>query len=133
MVTRQQIVDTSRSYLGCRYHHQGRNRAGVDCAGLIVCVANDLGIQTDSDLRGYSRVPGLLNVKRAFDDFGIRVAKYQPGDFLLMRFGEQPHAAIVTDVGIIHCYLAARRVIEHNLSDEWRARIVAAYAFPEVE
>jgi cell wall-associated NlpC family hydrolase len=134
MTTRQQIIDAARSYKGCRYHHQGRTRAGIDCAGLLVCVARDVGISTEGDQTGYSRTPDGMSLKRALDDFGVRVDTFQPGDFLLMRFDSQPqHIAIVTDVGIIHSYLSARRVVEHRLSDDWRARIVQAYAFPGVE
>jgi len=134
MVTRQQIVAAARSYIGCRYHHQGRNRAGIDCAGLLVCVARDVGISTEGDQGGYSRTPDGRSLKQALDAFGTPVDAFQPGDFLLMRFDAQPqHIAIVTDVGIIHSYLSARRVVEHGLSDDWRARIVQAYAFPGVE
>jgi cell wall-associated NlpC family hydrolase len=131
---RQQIINAARSYLGCRYHHQGRNRAGIDCAGLLVCVARDVGISTDGDQMGYSRTPDGMSLKRVLDDFGTAVDTFQPGDFLLMRFDSQPqHIAIVTDKGIIHSYLSARRVVEHRLSEDWRARIVQAYAFPGVE
>jgi cell wall-associated NlpC family hydrolase len=134
MATRQQIINAARAYLGCRYHHQGRTRAGIDCAGLLVCVAREVGISTEGDQMGYSRTPDGMSLKRALDDFGVRVDTFQPGDFLLMRFDSQPqHIAIVTDVGIIHSYLSARRVVEHRLSDDWRARIVRAYAFPGVE
>lgn len=133
MTTRQQIIDAARSYRGVRYHHQGRGRAGIDCAGLLVCVARDVGIAADGDQVGYSRTPDGKSLKSALDGFGVPVEAYQPGDFLLMRFDSQPqHIAIVTDVGIIHSYLSARRVVEHGLSDDWRARIVQAYAFPGV-
>lgn len=133
-ITRQQIIDAARSYLGCRYHHQGRTRAGIDCAGLLVCVARDVGISTEGDQGGYSRTPDGQSLKQALDAFGSPITAFQPGDFLLMRFDAQPqHIAIVTDVGIIHSYLSARRVVEHGLSDDWRRRIVAAYAFPGVE
>lgn len=134
MITRQKIIAAARSYRGCRYHHQGRTRAGIDCAGLLVCVARDVGIAVDGDQSGYSRTPDGASLKQALDSFGTPVDAFQPGDFLLMRFDAQPqHIAIVTDVGIIHSYLSARRVVEHGLSDDWRARIVQAYAFPGVE
>jgi cell wall-associated NlpC family hydrolase len=134
MTTRQQIINAARSYLGVRYHHQGRNRAGIDCAGLLVCVARDVGISTEGDQGGYSRTPDGASLKQALDTFGAPVDGFQPGDFLLMRFDAQPqHIAIVTDKGIIHSYLSARRVVEHRLSEDWRARIVQAYAFPGVE
>jgi cell wall-associated NlpC family hydrolase len=134
MPKREEIIASARSYLGVRYHHQGRTRAGIDCAGLLVCVARDVGISTEDDQMGYSRTPDGRSLKQALDAFGAPVDAFQPGDFLLMRFDAQPqHIAIVTDVGIIHSYLSARRVVEHRLSEDWRARIVQAYAFPGVE
>lgn len=132
---RDEIIAAARRYLGVRYHHQGRNRAGLDCAGLVVAVARDLGVSTAGDMIGYSRTPDGASLKAALDSSAARpVSDFQPGDILLMRFQAQPqHIAIATDIGIIHSYLMARRVVEHRLDAEWRARIVAAYAFPGVE
>lgn len=134
-VTRQQVIDAARAYLGVRFHHQGRCRAGLDCAGLLVCVARDLGISTACDWSNYPRIPDGAAMQRTLDNCGARrVEAFRPGDFVLMRFNGQPqHIAIVTDRGIIHSYLAARRVVEHGLDGIWRARIVAAYSFEGVE
>lgn len=44
MATRAQIVEEARSYLGTKWLHQGRTRDGVDCAGLVACVGNALGL-----------------------------------------------------------------------------------------
>lgn len=82
-------------------------------------------------------MPDGASLKATLDNCAlvpIPVREFRPGDCLLMRFDEQPqHVAIVTNCGIIHSYLAARRVVEHGLSADWRARIVAAYEFPGVE
>jgi cell wall-associated NlpC family hydrolase len=132
-VSRQAIVAAARSYLGVRFHHQGRNRAGLDCAGLVVCVARDVGISTAADITGYSRTFGGAVMKAALDADLLPVVFYRPGDVLLMRFdGEIKHMAIVSDKGIIHAYLAARRVVEHRLDVVWSSRVVAAYALPGV-
>lgn len=134
-VTRQQIVDAARSYLGVRYHHQGRSRAGLDCAGLLVCVARDLGLDTSEDITGYARTPDGVSLKTALDRalLPVSIFGYSPGDVLLMRFERDPqHIAIVTDKGIIHSYLSVRRVVEHGIDDTWRGRILAAYELPGV-
>jgi cell wall-associated NlpC family hydrolase len=132
-MTRDDIVAAARQYLGIRYHHQGRNRSGMDCAGLIVCVARDLGIAL-LDQTGYSRVPNGGSLRRAVEGQAVRVATAQPGDILLMRFdGDPQHLAIMTDHGMIHSYAQARRVVEHRIDAEWAKRIVAAYQFPGVE
>jgi cell wall-associated NlpC family hydrolase len=44
MTMREQIVEEARKYLGVRFRHQGRTVAGIDCAGLILNVGNDLGL-----------------------------------------------------------------------------------------
>lgn len=132
-ITRQSVVEAARSYLGVRYHHQGRTRAGLDCAGLIVCVAQDLGIPTTADISGYARTPDGVMLKALLDTAAVPVTAWQEGDILLLRFDAAPqHLAIVTEAGMIHSYLAARRVVEHRLDEQWRARIVAAYAYPGV-
>jgi cell wall-associated NlpC family hydrolase len=133
MTTRQQIIDAARSYRGCAYHHQGRNRAGIDCAGLIVCVGRDVGIEL-RDMGGYPRTPDGKALRSFVEEQASRVTEYQPGDILLMRFERDPqHLAIVTDRGMIHSYLGAGKVTEHGIDATWAKRIVAAYAFPGVE
>jgi hypothetical protein len=69
----------------------------------------------------------------------IALADAKAGDFVLIAFEREPsHLAILGDyhgggLSLIHAYAGVRKVIEHVLSDDWRARIVAAYAFPGVE
>lgn len=129
MVTREQIVSTSRSYLGVRWHHQGRNRAGLDCVGLVLATAWDLGL-TAIDYDGYGRVPDGAMLRAELDKHMDRTSDPHHGDVLLMRFEQQPqHVAIVTDIGIIHSHAMMRRVVEHGLDDWWSSRIVGAYAW----
>lgn len=63
-VTPQQYVDQLRSWSGVRFRHQGRNRQGVDCVGLVIMAAAELGIANGADrITGYSRSPN----KQDFD------------------------------------------------------------------
>lgn len=135
MPTREQIVSAARRYLGVRYRHQGRNRQGLDCIGLLICVARDVGYVAEGDRLDYSRQHNGVALRAGLDANAVPIAvdQYKPGDILLMRFDTLPqHVAIVTDKGMIHSFLTARRVVEHRLSDDWQARIVAAYSFPGV-
>lgn len=132
MITRQAIVDAARRYLGVRYRHQGRSLAGMDCAGLIVRVAQDLGIKA-IDMEGYGRTPDGNALKETLGSQAIPVRFHHRGDILLMRFDSDPqHLAIVTEYGMIHSYAGARKVVEHRIDEQWAKRIVAAYAFPGV-
>ena len=138
-VSRAAVVAQARSYLGVRWHHQGRSRAGIDCIGLVIRVARDLGLSS-YDITGYGRVP---------DGKTLRFTMHQqlqplqreplPGDVLLFAFERNPlHTAIVTDqpgggLGMIHAYANMRRVVEHRLDATWRGRLVCAYAYPGVD
>lgn len=135
MTTRQQIVDEARSWLGVRWVHQARSRAGVDCVGLVIRVAHALGLST-YDTADYSRQPDPVRMRALLAEHlePIAIAKAQIGDVLLMRFDIEPqHVAIVTDIGIIHAYAQARRVVEHRVDDQWQSRIVGAYQFRGIE
>lgn len=138
MVTRADIVATARSYLLVRYHHQGRNRAGLDCVGLVLATAWDLGL-TAVDFDGYGTTPDGVMMRAELDRHMIRIHPddMRPADVLLMRFELDPqHLAIVTEMaegpGIIHAHSRARRVVEHVIDATWRARTVAAYSWPGV-
>lgn len=135
------ILAAAQSELGTPFRHQGRTPGGaLDCAGLVIVVAEKLGADY-VDQQGYSRYPsdGLLESALDAQPCLRRVAlvDMQPGDVLLMRFNSDPqHLAIFagrSDVyqaeGIIHAWLQARKVCEHVLTDEWRSRIVRVYRF----
>jgi len=133
MTTRQDIIDTARKYLGVRYKHQGRTVYGLDCLGLLVRVAHDLGLSKD-DNTDYGPVPDGRRLMAEMDARLERVAKGKPGDVLLMRFDKNPqHLAIMTDKGIIHSFAQARAVVEHGLNSEWSDRIVRTYSFRGIE
>lgn len=127
------IISAASAYLGTRWHHQGRSRAGLDCIGLMVCTARDLGM-TVLDETGYSRQPDGRQLKAALDAHLLRIDAPEPGAVLLMRFEQHPqHVALMADGGdIIHAYAGARKVVRHRLDDLWAGRIVAVYRFPGV-
>jgi len=138
---RDQIIAAARSLIGTPFRHQGRIAQGVvDCAGAIVAIADDIGADY-LDQQGYSSHPsnGLLESALDAQPCLVRVplSDMQPADVLLMKFASDPqHLAIYVgfnpvyqDHGIVHAYAQARKVCEHRLTDEWRARIVRVYRF----
>lgn len=137
-MTADDIIRTARDVIGARFRHLGRDPAnGLDCAGLIVHVAKELDIVHD-DLPVYPRLPsgGLLeSMLDAQPELERVKGRPNAGDILLMRFGGDPqHLAILTaDNTIVHAWAIARKVCEHDLTDEWRRRIVRAYRFRGVE
>lgn len=138
---RNKIILTARQYVGAPFCHQGRNpQSGLDCVGLIVCVAHRLGL-SDFDRADYKKIPGRRAISRYADFGGYKIrplADMRPGDIVLLRFGRfLEHGAILTDrgagrFGLIHACEKYGRVVEHGLSDDWRAKIIAVYSFPDL-
>lgn len=122
------LQTAARKYLDVKFHHQGRQPWALDCLGLCVVAARDIGREFD-DAKGYSKTPDGVTLKSEMDRQLTRVnRKPQPNDILLMRFQKNPqHVAIVTDEGIIHSYEGVGKVVEHGLDERWRKRIVAVY------
>lgn len=137
---RERIVATAREYLGVKFKHQGRVRAGLDCIGLVIRVAHDLGL-SDFDTTDYSRIPDGVRLRAGLDQHMDRmpVALVRPGDVLLMQFETQPqHVAIVADyahggLSIIHALATARKVAEMRLDSVWLSRVVGAYQFRGID
>jgi cell wall-associated NlpC family hydrolase len=133
-MTADDVITAARSCLGTPFQHQGRVKgSALDCAGLAVSVAQDLGIEY-ADLQGYGRDPfnGLL--KSALDSqpelISVDRDDMQPGDLLLMRFGKDPqHLAIYAGQTVIHSYETVGIVCEHDIDNAWRRRIVSVYRF----
>lgn len=146
-MTGAEIVAEARTWLGTRYQHQARLKGvGVDCDGLIIGVARELGIVTpDFDVQGYARQPDgqtLLAYCRQFMT-EIPVSDLQPGDVPVLchprsRGRTAGHMGIAGDylhggLSLIHSSGHGNQgVVEHRLDEGTRARIVAAFRMPGV-
>ncbi|MBK5911472.1 hypothetical protein CCR85_08205 [Rhodothalassium salexigens] len=133
MTEAETIVALARRWLGTPWHHQGRVRGvGVDCAGLVIGVARDLGLDP-VDVTGYARRPDSDELARLVRAHlaEIPLARAGPGAVLLLRIDDRAqHLGILTDVGLLHAYAPARRVVEHRIDALWAERIVGAFVFP---
>jgi NlpC/P60 family putative phage cell wall peptidase len=148
MVNRHDIVTEARSWIGTSFHHQGRvkknskDSGGVDCIGLIIGVCENIGITyhgksfSNFDKRDYAKTPNGMQLKLEFSRYlnEINPEYAVSGDVLMFKFDKEPqHVAFVVKEyakkNLIHCYMQARRVVEHNLDEYWEKRIVAAYSF----
>lgn len=126
-MTKQDVINQARKYLGVRYKHQGRTEFGLDCLGLLVKVAHDLGI-SKADSNDYGRVPDGRKMMRQLEEHLDITTSPEPGDILLFRFqGEPRHLAIKTDIGMIHSYAEQKKVVEHRMDEVWKSRLVRAY------
>lgn len=130
-----QVVSTARGYLGTPFMHQGRLKGiGVDCIGLLVGVARELGI-TQHDSTTYSRSPDGTTLCRELNKCLIKECNGRLG-MVAVFWISQPsmpvHAGILTDVGMIHTYANVGKVVEHVLDPRWRKRIVCFFRYPGV-
>ena len=142
-VTRAQVVQEARKWLGTPFHHQARLRGvGVDCAGLVIGVARDLSlVPADFDVEAYPPSPDGKTLLRLVQMHMTVLAIDQamsPGDVVVVRFGADPqHLGIVGDyrhggLSIIHAASDAGRVIETRLMFHSAMHFVAAARLPGV-
>ena len=126
---REQIVTIARTWVNTPWKHQGRSRYGLDCVGLLIVVARELGMAVD-DHTQYTHEPDtavLLEHLRKYTT-EIPVADAGPGDLVLMAIhGRRQHVGILTDHGLIHAAALYRKVTEHTLSPDWQQAIVKAF------
>jgi hypothetical protein len=144
-LTADNLIAAARSYLGVRFIHQGRERTGLDCVGLVVRAVTDCGGRP-RDCRTYRRLPQDETMHRLLAEQLDRAAvdEARRGDVLALHLrGGYRHCAIVTEVlepgrawQIIHA-LVGRGVVEHRLDGVWlaqhHAEIATAYRLREVE
>lgn len=144
MTTRADLVAEARTWVGTRYHHQGRLKGvGVDCIGLIGGVALACALPgarewaEDAPLHAYARRPDATLLMASCSRFMDRVPNatdIQPADVLVFAIeGEPRHFALVSALRptrVIHAYalLSARRVVEQSLPIA-KAQMLAAFRF----
>lgn len=145
MKNRTDIVRIARSYIDTPFHHRARlPGVGMDCAGLLVCVAREAElVPKDFDVPPYVPVPdGATMVEWCEEHMSIvSYDAMQPGDAILLITDRFPqHLGILGDylhggLSIIHAASNARppRVIETRLLFSRSQRFVAAYALPGIE
>lgn len=143
-MTKNKIVICARSFIGTRFHHQGRlkktdsHKGGIDCLGLLIRVAQELNLPfTKHDETSYSHYPDTQKLRQKLTNIlqEISLENMRQGDVLLLNIDGNPqHLAIVSELNnepaIIHAYAPARSVVEHVLDDWWKQRIEAVFRIP---
>jgi cell wall-associated NlpC family hydrolase len=143
---REEWVKALRSYEGTRFRHLGRSRqGGVDCAGLLICATEDVGINNNSRsiVKNYARTPDDEMFTDVLSGFAYPMAynrlhgildQFLPGDILSFWIdapGHPRHLSVITGsdrIGrttMIHSYARRDRgVIECSID--------AAYWLPRI-
>lgn len=149
-ITAEDIVDQARTWLGTKYHHQGRLKksakgdGGVDCIGLVIGVTRELKISdgegnslVNADEVNYSMYPERGRLVSAIQQHLRRmpVERMRVGDVLLFKtFRDPQHVGLLSDypsggVGLIHCNSSAGKVVEQPLSMAWVKMLTHVYRF----
>ena len=143
MTTRAEVCAQARLWIGTPFQHQQRARGvAVDCVGLIIGVARDLGlVAADFDVNGYPRVPDGRSLTALCREHmrPIERAAMQAGDVIEVAFDRDPqHLGVLVDylhggLAMVHASQTSARVVEHRLMFSQAMQFRAAYALPGIE
>ena len=139
MVSGGDVVACARTWLGTPFQHQQRSKGlAVDCAGLVIGVARELGlVEPEFDVTHYPRQPDGVSLLRWCEEYMLRIEQpaMQPGDVVVVAFDTRPqHLGIVGNyrhggLSMIHAYEHAmvHKVVEHRLMFSTSMQFCAAY------
>jgi len=140
MISPRAFIAKAREFLNTPFRHQGRRRnAGVDCIGLVICVAQELRIDMLAMLRAagfdkndfarYARDGQKELFARALAAVSDPDPAARAGSILVFDIpnARAPHVAIKTDRGMLHAYDVIGRVTEHRIDEHWRAVTASAW------
>jgi len=140
VIARDEILAEARSWIGERWRHQGRGPRGrgVDCGGVIVCVAQGLQI-SNYDISGYRRMPPTRTAfLEHFEQNMMRLSAPVPAAVGVFRNETTViHCGIFSEkygrLHIIEANASIGRVIEAQLTKEQRSTLVGIFDYPGVE
>lgn len=136
MTTRKDIVSAATDWIGTPYKHAGRNQYGIDCAGLIIKVANQTGV-SNHDTKNYPKRPNAHDFIREMKEHlrRLKVRDARPGDIIMFRGPRIPcHVGILDfDDCIIHAYAPAKKVVREPFQGQIRGLAVMAFSYNGLE
>ena len=134
--TAEAFVAAARSYVGVPWRHLGRSRTGLDCIGLVLLAAREVGVELP-DPAPYAREPQGTRLLEGILAHAERVSEILPGDVLLFRMGLYGgHVGIASMhpawsvPACLHAYAPRRQVVEQPMDAELRAALIGAFRLP---
>lgn len=133
------IVYAATGLVGVPYRHQGRNQAGLDCAGVMIVVSHMLGL-TDRDTTSYSRRPNVKEFTAFMIEVGCKqlpMAQLAHGDILRINTAGWPvHLGVyeIDDRGeewYIHAFARHKKVTRDPLTADVKRSINSVWRFPD--
>lgn len=138
-MTADEVVAAARGWLDVPYVKRGRERTGVDCLGLGVMVARELGVPHEDQVDYQLSPRADLLILRTLGRFLVRqpAAPIRPG--LVGCFAERTHPGHIgifsRKHGRIHL-IHARRLPPRVVEESWEMiprgelRLIGLFAFP---
>lgn len=129
MPNKLDYVEAARGWLDVRWLHQGRSRQGIDCVGLLIVAAADLGI-TLPDMPGYRRSSDPAKFLGHVVANSLPESEPHPGAFGIFRDGTQPcHVGIFGErdghLTLIHAYAGTGKVMEELFIHDWPLHLMS--------
>ncbi|MAL80214.1 MAG: hypothetical protein CMN55_14095 [Sneathiella sp.] len=130
-----EILTAARGWIGTPWRHQGRSARGLDCVGLVVMVARQIGL-TPVDLPGYARRQDgarlLSHLHKQLDVSSLH--NWNNGGIAIFRESQFPiHLGFLArdkdGPTVIHAHAGRRRVVEELLAPYGAPFLV--FSFPE--
>ena len=138
-VAAEAFVAAARSYVGVPWRHLGRSRTGVDCIGLVLLAAREVGVGLP-DPAPYAREPQGTRLLEGILAHAERVSEASPGDVVLFRMGlyggHVGIASVHPDWNVpacLHAYAPRKQVVEQPMDTELRAALIGAFRLPLLE
>lgn len=130
------IIEAVLRWLHTPWVHQGRDRTGLDCIGLLTVLSDELDVPV-LDSKDYARWPDGVELMRwlrktpAITEV-IPMSAYREGDlvvFWIRRPGYPQHTGIVGQRGrtLIHTHSGAGKVVQEPFSKFWIKRIAGTF------
>ena len=133
-------VDRAREMLDIPFLHQGRDRHGIDCIGLLAYACE----YPTAQIPAYPRDPLRNQLEQHLDtvlgapvltSVGVGKSALQVGDIVAMAYtGATRHVGLVAqhpqypgELSLIHTDSRLGRVTEHILDEKWLRRIRRVY------
>ncbi len=133
-MTPDEFVAQLRTYLGVPFWHCGRARTGVDCIGLPICAARDLGVII-ADIESYTVHvdPEVLCGNIEHYCRTVPAEERQVGDLLIFTSRRNPqHVAVQTgEATMIHAWDSVKMVQEHHVTEAWLRVLYRVYRWKE--
>lgn len=128
-----QLAEAAQKLVGTRFMRQGRTLLGVDCVGLLIVAAREIGVNLSQyDNRTYSHNPDPKDLKQRLDAGLQPATEIGVGSVLLLngQAGTQ-HIAIVAECAmgltVVHASNLRGCVIEHRMTKSFRETVAAIY------